>query len=122
MEDRIAFEAATPGRRLSSVPFLNGCDESSFDALEAELEWLSVPGGATLFCEDQLPDALYVVIAECFGVTVRGSDGGEVRVARCQVGEIVARWGCLEGDDARRPLRRFATPYFFDSGNPPLKG
>ena len=97
MEDIIALEAGTLGRRLCSVPLLRGLDESSLAALESELEWLSVPGGATLFCEDQIPDALYVVIAGCLGVTVRGSDGGEVRVARCQAGDTVGEMGLLGG-------------------------
>src|SRR5277367_4093867 len=97
MEDSIALEPATPGRRLSSVPFLSGLDESSLDALETELEWLSIPGGAILFCENQLSDALYVVIAGCLSVTVRGSDGDEVRVARCQAGETVGEMGLLGG-------------------------
>jgi len=97
MEDIIALEAGTLGRRLSSVPLLSGVDESSLVALEAELEWLSVPGGATLFYEGQIPDALYVVISGCLGVIVRGSDGGEVRVARCQAGDTVGEMGSLGG-------------------------
>jgi CRP-like cAMP-binding protein len=97
MEDIIPLEAGRLDRRLSSVPLLGGLDESSLVALEAELEWLSVPGGATLFYEDQIPDALYVVISGCLGVTVRGTDGGEVRVARCQAGDTVGEMGLLGG-------------------------
>ena len=97
MEDIIALEARTLGRRLSSVPLLSGLDESALVALESELKWLSVPGGATLFYEDQIPDALYVVISGCLGVTVRGTDGGEMRVARCQAGDTVGEMGLLGG-------------------------
>jgi NTE family protein len=97
MKDSVALEAGSLRGRLSSVPLLSALDESSLAALQAELEWLSVPGGATLFCEDQIADALYLVIAGCLGVTVRGKDGHDVLVARCQAGEIVGEMGLLGG-------------------------
>src|ERR1700693_3538078 len=97
MKDSVAWEAGSLRRRLSCLPLLSALDESSLAALQAELEWLSVPGGATLFCEDEIADALYVVIAGCLGVTVRGKGGHDVLVARCQAGEIVGEMGLLGG-------------------------
>jgi NTE family protein len=88
---------ATPGRRLSCVPLLSSLDESSLAAFEAEFEWVSVPGGSTLFREDQVADAVYVVIAGCLGVTVRGSDGQDVLVARTRAGETIGEMGLLGG-------------------------
>jgi NTE family protein len=97
MENTIALEAVSLGRQLSSVPLLSALDESSLVALQTELEWLSLPGGTTLFREDQVADALYVVITGCLGVTVRSRDGHDVLVARCQAGEIVGEMGLLGG-------------------------
>ncbi|HEY4820115.1 MAG TPA: patatin-like phospholipase family protein [Xanthobacteraceae bacterium] len=79
------------------MPLLSALDEPSLAALQAELEWLSLPGGAILFREDQIADALYVVVAGCLGVTVRGKDGHDVLLARCQAGEIVGEMGLLGG-------------------------
>jgi NTE family protein len=79
------------------LPLLSALDEPSLAALQAELEWLSLPGGAILFREDQVADALYVVVAGCLGVTVRGKDGHDVLLARCQAGEIVGEMGLLGG-------------------------
>jgi NTE family protein len=97
MKDSNAGEAGSLRDRLSSLPLLSALDESSLTALQAELEWLSLPGGATLFCEDQIADALYIVIAGCLGVTVRGKDGQDLLVARCQAGELVGEMGLLGG-------------------------
>jgi len=97
MTDSVAFEAGSLRGRLSSLPLLSALDEPSLAALQAELEWLSLPGGAILFREDQIADALYVVVAGCLGVTVRGKDGHDVLLARCQAGEIVGEMGLLGG-------------------------
>ncbi len=83
MTDSVAFEAGSLRGRLSSLPLLSALDEPSLAALQAELEWLSLPGGAILFREDQIADALYVVVAGCLGVTVRGKEGHDVLLARC---------------------------------------
>src|SRR3981081_1093401 len=97
MKDSVAFEAGSLRGRLSCLPLLSALDESSLAALQAELEWLSLPGGATLFCEDQIAAALSVVVAGCLGVTVRGKEGHDVLLARCQAGEIVGEMGLLGG-------------------------
>jgi len=97
MTNSVAFEAGSLRGRLSSLPLLSALDEPSLAALQAELEWLSLPGGAILFREDQIADALYVVVAGCLGVTVRGKDGHDVLLARCQAGEIVGEMGLLGG-------------------------
>src|SRR4029077_5100637 len=97
MKDSTVWEAGSLRDRLSALPLLSALDESSLTALQAELEWLSLPGGATLFREDQIADALYIVIAGCLGVTVRGKDGQDLLVARCQAGELVGEMGLLGG-------------------------
>jgi NTE family protein len=97
MTGTLVFEPASMRRRLCSVPFLRALDGSSLDALEAELEWLSVPGGWTLFDQNDVADAVYFVIAGCLGVIVQSSDGREHLVARAQSGESVGEMALLGG-------------------------
>ena len=97
MKDSTGWETASLRGRLSSLPLLSALDGPSLAALEAELEWLSLPGGATLFSEDQIADALYVVIAGSLSVTVRGKEGQDLLVGRCQAGELVGEMGLLSG-------------------------
>lgn len=98
MNDSTTFKASALTGRLSSVPLLSKLDESSLADLEARLEWLSVPGGSTLFREGEVADALYVVIVGCLAVTVRGSDGHDVLVACSRVGDTVGEMGLLGGE------------------------
>jgi len=98
MTSTSAFEAVALRRRLSDVPFLSALDESSLSVLETELEWLSVPGGCTLFNEEEVADALYVVITGCLGVTVRSGDGQDVLVARARAGETIGEMALLGGE------------------------
>ena len=98
MKDGTTFRALALKGRLSSVPLLSKLDASSLAALEARLEWLSVPGGSTLFREGEVADALYVVIVGCLAGTVRGSDGRDVLVARSRVGDTVGEMGLLGGE------------------------
>ena len=88
MTDGVAFEAGSLRGRLSSLPLLSALDEPSLAALQAELEWLSLPGGAILFREDQIADALYVVVAGCLGVTVRGKDGHDRAACAQRMDEV----------------------------------
>jgi NTE family protein len=95
-------ESTTPERgaaagRLSGVPLFSEFDAPSLAALEAELDRLDLPGGATLFREGEVADALYVVLAGCLGVTIRGSKGDAVLVARAHAGETIGEMALLDG-------------------------
>ncbi|SEE26113.1 NTE family protein [Rhizobiales bacterium GAS188] len=97
MGDSIAFEAAAAARRLSSIPLLSVLDAASLAALETQLERVNVPGGQTLFVENEVADALYVVMVGCLGVMVRGSDGHDSLIARIHSGETVGEMALLDG-------------------------
>src|SRR3984893_13930180 len=90
------IEEKAIGRRLSSVPLLSALDEPSLAALDAELKWVCVPGGQTLFRENDVADALYVVMSGCLGVTVSDGHGGEILVSRIGAGETVGEMGILD--------------------------
>jgi NTE family protein len=98
MNDSTSFRAAALTGRLSAVPLLSQLDAASLADLEARLEWLSVPGGSTLFREGEVADALYVVIVGCLAVTVRGGDGHDVLVACSRAGDTVGEMGLLGGE------------------------
>jgi NTE family protein len=92
-----AQEVQTERTPMAALRSLSALDESLLDAFQSELEWLSVPGGWTLFYEGEPADALYVVVSGCLGVTVRESDGGDIPVARIQAGETVGEMALLAG-------------------------
>src|ERR1700675_315568 len=90
-------EEGAVGRRLSSVPLLSALDEPSLAAIDAELKWVRVPGGQTLFRENDVADALYVVMSGCLGVSVSDGHGRDTLVSRIVAGETVGGVGFLAG-------------------------
>ena len=91
------IEEGAVGRRLSSVALLSALDEPTLAALDAELKWVRVPGGQTLFRENDVADALYVVMSGCLGVSVSDGHGGDTLVSRIVAGETVGEMGILDG-------------------------
>src|SRR5580692_9103042 len=91
------IEEGAVGKRLSSVPLLSSLDEPTLAALEAELKWVRVPGGQILFRENDVADALYVVMSGCLGVSVSDGNGGDALVSRIVAGETVGEMGFLDG-------------------------
>jgi NTE family protein len=91
------IEQGAVRRRLSSVPLLSALDEISLAALDAELKWVSVPGGQTLFRENDVADALYIVMSGCLGVIVSDGHGRDTLVSRIVAGETVGEMGLFDG-------------------------
>jgi NTE family protein len=91
------IEEGAVGRRLSSVALLSALDGPTLAALEAELKWVRVPGGQILFRENDVADALYVVMSGCLGVSVSDGHGGDALVSRIVAGETVGEMGILDG-------------------------
>jgi len=91
------IEEKAIGRLLSSVPLLSALDAPSLAALDAELKRVNVPGGQTLFRENDIADALYVVMSGCLGVSVSDGHGCDTLVSRIVAGETVGEMGILDG-------------------------
>jgi NTE family protein len=91
------IEEGAVGRRLASVALLSALDEPTLAALDAELKWVRVPGGQTLFRENDVADALYVVMSGCLGVSVSDGHGGDTLISRIVAGETVGEMGILDG-------------------------
>ena len=97
MSNSIEFEARAVGGRISSLPLLGGLDDLSLAAVNAELKRVCIPGGHTLFRENEVADALYIVMTGCLAVIVRNSDGHDILVSRIPAGETVGEMGLLDG-------------------------
>jgi NTE family protein len=80
------------------APRSKALEELSLSALEADLQWMFVPGGQILFRENEAADSLYIVITGCLGVVVQGNEGRDVLVARIAAGETVGEMGVLDGN------------------------
>jgi len=88
---------------LESSPIFRGLDPPTLSAIAAELEWLSLPGGATLFEAGEPSDAMYIVIAGCLGAYV----GGEAPrlLGRIPAGETVGEMGLVSGHNRSATVR-----------------
>lgn len=84
------------GALLAQMPLFSGLDSGLLRQIAAVAEWLSLPGGATLFSAGDPPDALYVVLSGCLGAF--SADPARRRfLARIPAGDIVGEMGLVSG-------------------------
>ena len=84
------------GAVLGTLPLFEGLEPGVVRQIGAAAEWLSLPGGATLFHAGERPDALYVVLSGCLGVFL--SDRGQQQVrGRVVAGGTVGEMGLISG-------------------------
>jgi NTE family protein len=89
------------GAVLGNLPLFKGLDVALVRQIGAAAEWLSLPGGATLFRAGERPDALYVVLSGSLGVFLPESDPGtrapqHIR-GRVVAGGTVGEMGLISG-------------------------
>jgi NTE family protein len=53
---------------LSGLPLFAGLESVIIKQIAESAEWLSLPGGSTLFAAGETSDAMYVVLSGCLGV------------------------------------------------------
>jgi NTE family protein len=82
---------------LGTLQLFRGLDASILAAIAAEIEWFSLPGGASLFEAGDPPDALYFVISGCIGAFARTPDGHTRLVGRVTAGETVGEMALISG-------------------------
>ena len=82
------------GTVLSGLPLFQGLEPGVVRQIGVAAEWLSLPGGATLFRAGERPDALYVVLSGCLGVFL--PDRGQIR-GRVVAGGTVGEMGLISG-------------------------
>ena len=74
---------------------LDGLDREARSALEDEMEWLSLPGGHTLFSEGEAPDALYLVLAGALAISAGKPGEDRTMLGQIGTGETVGEMGLL---------------------------
>jgi NTE family protein len=84
-----------PVERLAALPMFADLGAAALGALAAELEWLALPGGATLFLAGEPADSIYLVTAGCLGAF--DPEAPERMLARIPAGETVGEMGVLSG-------------------------
>ena len=68
LPEETVLARADLGVVLNTLPLFQGLDPAVLRQIAAAAEWLSLPGGATLFRAGERPDAFYVVLSGCLGV------------------------------------------------------
>ena len=85
------------GVLLGGTPLFRGLDPALLGRIAASAQWLSLPGGATLFSAGEAADALYVVLSGSLGVMSPDSRAQRRFVARLAAGESVGEMGLISG-------------------------
>jgi NTE family protein len=84
------------GALLAEMPLFSGLDAGLLREIAAVVEWLTLPGGATLFSAGDPPDALYLVLSGCLGAF--SADPTRRRfLARIAAGDMVGEMGLISG-------------------------
>jgi NTE family protein len=84
------------GAVLSGLPLFKGLEPGVVRQIGVAAEWLSLPGGATLFRAGERPDALYVVLSGCLGVFLPDRGPQQIR-GRVVAGGTVGEMGMISG-------------------------
>ncbi len=83
---------------LARLSFFSAMDVEIVDAIAAELEWLSLPGGAPLYLIGESSDAMYLVLSGGLGTFAAGGTRERRRfVSRIGAGETVGEMGLISG-------------------------
>ena len=83
---------------LSSLPFFAELDRLTVAQIAEECEWLSLPGGATLFEAGEPPEAMYILLSGCLGHLAPKQPGERRRfLGRVTAGETVGEMGLVSG-------------------------
>jgi NTE family protein len=82
---------------FAALPLLRDLDADLLEGITREIEWFSLPGGATLFSAGQLVDGLYVVVNGALGVYSVRPGGGSRLTGRIAAGETVGETDVITG-------------------------
>jgi len=82
---------------LNELPLFNGLDYAFLREISLASQWLSLPGGATLFCAGDPSDALYVVLSGCLGVFAPAERRNRGFIGRVAAGDTVGEMGLISG-------------------------
>ena len=84
--------------RLDQIPFLKDSPARALKAAERETSWFSLPGGWSLFQENDPSDMLYFVMSGSLGAFRRSPDGRMEFLGHIRAGEPVGEMSLLSGE------------------------
>src|SRR5262245_42004774 len=82
---------------VRKLPLFIGLDDALLEAIVAEVEWFSLPGGMTLFESGDPPDALYLVVSGNLGAYRTSPEGHRRLVGNITAGETVGEMALISG-------------------------
>jgi NTE family protein len=82
---------------FAALPLLRDLDAELLAEVTGEVEWFSLPGGATLYAAGQPADGLYVVVNGALGVYSMRPGGGAQLFGRVAAGETVGEGEVFSG-------------------------
>jgi len=85
------------GLVLSALPLFAGLDPLIIRQIAEVAEWLSLPGGSTLFAAAEESDAMYVVLSGCLGVFSPDNRDRRRFIGRVWSGDTVGEMGLISG-------------------------
>jgi len=95
--EETAMRRSDLGAVLSELPLFQGLDYAFLREIALAAQWLSLPGGATLFSAGDPADALYVVLSGCLGVFAPAERRNRGFVGRVAAGDTVGEMGLISG-------------------------
>jgi NTE family protein len=84
--------------RLAALPLFAGLDAQTLGDLADTMEWLVLPGGAELFAQGDVSDALYVVVHGRLAASRRDDEGRVRPLGAVAPGECVGETGLIAGE------------------------
>ena len=82
---------------LAALPVFEALSDDALDAVAAECEWLSLPGGAPLFEAGEVSDSMYVLLSGCLGSYAPAGSDRRRFLGRVVAGETVGEMGLVSG-------------------------
>jgi NTE family protein len=90
--------AADLVEKISALPMLGQIDPGLVEAMAAEVEWFSVPGGQVLFRQGDLDNSLYIVLSGRLGAFLSNGQKKEVLIRQMVSGETVGEMAMLSAE------------------------
>ncbi|HVW70890.1 MAG TPA: patatin-like phospholipase family protein [Steroidobacteraceae bacterium] len=101
MEGDIPEETAIQRSDLSvvfnDIPLFKDLDYAFLRQIAQASQWLSLPGGATLFSAGDAADALYIVLSGCLGIFSPAERRNRGFIMRVTAGDMVGEMGLISG-------------------------
>jgi NTE family protein len=92
-----AVARADLGLRLAAVSVFADLEPLALEAIAADVEWFSLPGGAMLFDVGESADALYVVLSGCLGAFASDDPLRPRLLGRIVAGDTAGEMGLITG-------------------------